>query len=175
VAEIGGPDRPAPEAAQWKHRLWQADWAWRRIVPVIAVAMAAFAVISNGHKVDKAEFKATRAQQGIAAQITGRRVAIRVLCGFANGVANAGRNVIASGDVGPPTFKRNLQRLGLPPDKVRRAAAQQSAKNYVESLTNSVVQQSGASGKNLVRKDGTLDCAVLQQKSRATVTDGQNG
>lgn len=100
-------------------------------------------------------------------QREGRKVAIDVLCGFANGVADAGRGQLTA-PVMPPKFRRNLERLGLPPAKVRARGQRAAADAYARVILRSVERQAGAGTGGAVIRDGRLDCRALQHASRST-------
>lgn len=149
-----------PEHAPHKHqRLAKLERAWQDVLPAITLVIAMWAVIINGNQVSRAEVR-------IDQQAVGRQAAIGVLCGFANGVSQAGRKVIISSDVEPERFKQNLLELGMYPDDQRRDRSEQAARLYVQLVTNSVIEQVGMKA-GLVKDDGTLDCERLSYVARA--------
>jgi hypothetical protein len=135
------------------------------IIAVIALSGALHKAASAERQVDVQ--RAEVAGQ-LAGQQAGRAIAIQAICGFGNGIAEAGRVTIAGGMIQPAQFRRNLERLGLPPERVRRRAAQASAEAYAVRIRQSVVQATGLRG--LVRDDGTLNCAALRTAARANTT-----
>jgi hypothetical protein len=97
-------------------------------------------------------------------QREGRRYAVNVVCGATSAVIDAGRATITGGGVGPPEFVRNLERLGYPPRRVREAQAQKAAAQYADLIARRVEKVAGAT--DVVRRDGTLDCALLTERAR---------
>lgn len=135
----------------------------RRVVyAVVAIALIVIVGVSVGWYVVGREStqRATDIQES-------RKIATGVMCAFGSALADAGRATISGGDIQPPVFARNLERLGLPPKSVRVAGAKTAGAAYVTAIVAAVEQQTGIKG--FVRKDGTLDCAKLQ---RATVAGG---
>jgi hypothetical protein len=85
-------------------------------------------------------------------QEEGRAIAIDVLCGFSNGVADAGRRALAGklkGERGP----------GLPP------AAQQ---DYVFTVNARLIDQAGVRTADVLITTGLIDCRKLRQAANAT-------
>jgi hypothetical protein len=142
---------------------------------MIAMVIAVVALLGALKRADAAADRAARAERQVivqraeaAGQRAGRAIALQAICGFGNGVAEAGQVTIAGGMIQPPKFRRNLERLGLPSEKVRARAARMSADRYARRIRRSVVRATGIVG--LVRDDGTLNCAALRSAARATPT-----
>lgn len=100
-------------------------------------------------------------QSRVERQREGRAIAINVMCGGISSVIEAGRATITGSSTLSPEFERNLERLGYPPERQRKAAARAAAKGYAASIAAAVQQESGVRG--LVRKDGSLNCERLRQ------------
>lgn len=102
--------------------------------------------------------------------ISGRQSAIAVTCGATNGVIVAGRQIVLGAtnpNVPVSRFERNLEALGYPPRRVRRAQAVKAANDYAAQIRASVQRQVDGNAKEIVRPDGTLDCAVFERVARA--------
>lgn len=128
---------------------------WRDAAPLFALAVATYAVFHVENKVD--------------AQVQGRRAAIAVLCGFGNGVEEAGRAAL-SADVQPVKFRKALERLGLPATAVRRKGQKLAGEAYARALSKAVVEQAGADARKVIKRDGSLDCARLQSVAKTIPT-----
>ena len=86
--------------------------------------------------------------------------ALRATCAATSAVIDAGRATLKSGAVlNPPAFREALERLGLPPTKVRIIQSEKAAREYGRAIAVAVVETTGRKG--LARKDGTLDCRRL--------------
>lgn len=125
---------------------------WRNFVPLIALGLAAYAVAGIQTDVD--------------VQRQGRGVAIDILCGFGNGVEAAGKATITT-PVQPPEFRRNLEKLGLPPEAERQANAKVAGEAYARLISQNVADQAGAAAVDVVNKDGSLNCDALSKAARA--------
>lgn len=129
------------------------------LVTLLALAGASYYI---GSRVANSAIDAHDAKVAATRQQEGRAIAIDVLCGFGNGVASAGRNVIrghrANGQPIPGVhFSRREQ-------KVRDAAAA----DYGGFIVQTVQGQAGVRSHDVVKADGTLDCAKLRLAARAT-------
>lgn len=128
-------------------RLLRENWyrdVWLLLLSIVLVLM----VLGLQTKVDR--------------QREGRAIAINVMCGGISAVIEAGRATITGSSRSfSPEFERNLERLGYPPRKQRTQAANAAAKAYAAAIAKSVQEESGV--KDLVRKDGSLDCARLRK------------
>jgi hypothetical protein len=147
--EIGGVRRPGPDKPRWQHALWKLDWVWRRIVPVIALIMALVAIIGMQGKVD-----ATQSQ--VDAQREGRKVAVEVLCGGLYGVQEAGRLILLD-DLPEPAPE------GSQISDQDRAVRELYAQAYALVISKRVLEQAGASGKEVLRQNSTIDCDELKR------------
>lgn len=95
----------------------------------------------------------------------GRAVSVTATCATLSGVIEAGRASILSGMViKPRDFERNLERMGLPPRPIRKHSAATAAAAYANAIAARVEDATGKPG--LIRKDGTLDCALLRRIGR---------
>lgn len=157
--EIAGPRRPGAEQPRWRLLLWRVDWVWRRVVPLIALGLAGYAVWGLSGKVDANKDALTR-------QVEGRRVALEVLCGGISGVEDAGRRILTD-TLPPPAPTPSSTPVG--PELLAR-------RNYAEAynlvISRRVIQEAGASARDVVREDGTIDCDVLKRESQA-IAHGQ--
>jgi hypothetical protein len=99
-------------------------------------------------------------------QKQGRSDALGVSCAISGAVIEAGRTAISGGalPLKPDRLERNLRALGLPSVKVRAAGAKLAATRYARSIANAVQREVHVSG--IVRKDGSIDCALLRQVAR---------
>lgn len=100
-------------------------------------------------------------------QRQGRALALDVTCGATSAVIEAGRDTIIGASSAPRSAKteRALEALGFPPKAVRDRQAADAAKEYARSIARSVQEQSGRT--DLVRADGSLNCAKLKRAVRA--------
>lgn len=97
----------------------------------------------------------------------GRRIGTNVTCSATSAIIDAGRDTLRNAATITPTkFERNLVALGLPRKKARTEAANQAAKKYGESIASAVAVQTGRN--DIVRPDGSLDCAALQRATRVS-------
>lgn len=140
---LSGRNRPD---AGWRLRLWQAERAWRDLVPIIALAIAVYAVM---HVEDKADKNTVRIEQ----QAEGRRVALDVLCGGLSGVAEGGRKALRGTLLGPPD---------PPPSHQEAQLRDAAARAYVRILSTAIIEQAGVEGKKVLRGDGSVDCELLK-------------
>lgn len=96
----------------------------------------------------------------------GRRVGTNVTCSATSAIIDAGRDTLKnSATIRPTKFEENLVKLGLPRVKARKAAADEAAKRYGQSIATAVAQQTGRD--DIVRADGSLDCKALQRAVKA--------
>lgn len=163
--EIGGARRPKDHEPRWRHATWKLDWIVRRIVPFVALALAAFAVFGVQSKVDS-----TQAQ--VEAQKVGRQVAREVLCGGLYGVEEAGR-LILLGELPPPA--PSPPQLSASELKLR----ENYAKAYSLVVSRRVLEQAGLQAKGILRDDGTIDCDALNKiavaEEKVAVTEKPSG
>lgn len=151
------------------HFPWWVGAAWRNLVPIIALALATYAV--------------TGLQSDVDQQRIGRRVAIDVLCGYANGTAAAGRATLRGGlpgdklkktpdgaltDLTPGEFNRFLQAHGYGTTQEQIARSNAGATAYTQNLSQQVVKEAGVKGDDVVNPDGTLNCDALRKAAAAT-------
>lgn len=135
-------------------------------ITLVAMSLAVWAVWSVSSKADKAEVKATTAQLQIEQQKEGRRTALDILCGGVFGVETAGRLVL-------------LDRLPLPaPQGKHQTTAEEKlrmsyARAYASVISEAVIVQAGGDVKNILRRDGTIDCAKLKVAASATESTKQ--
>jgi hypothetical protein len=124
-------------------------WMWLATCIVLGLIFAVATVFITNSVIDSHDAKAAADRQQ-----EGRALAIDVLCGAENGVAVAGRKVLAAqlpGQRGP----------GLP---------QSTQLAYAQEVTNSVLQQAQVHDPKLVLPDGQIDCKRLRVAARATHT-----
>lgn len=140
--------------SRWRH-------LWRDFMPLLALGIASIAVFSAENKADDAAVNSRIAKATALNQAEGRRIAVSVLCGFGNGVEQAGKATL-SAPIMPIRFRRELERLGLPSDAVRLRGAKAAGEAYARSISNSVVEQAGADAKAVIKPDGSLNCSALQ-------------
>lgn len=160
-----------PGRRRTDHLPWWVGSAWRNLIPIVALALATYAVAGLQSDVDQ--------------QRTGRRVAINVLCGFGNGTAAAGRETLRGGlpgdkvqktDTGaifsldPGRLNRFLQAhgYGTPQEQIVRSNA--AAVAYTRNLSKQVLIEAGVKGDKVVQPDGTLDCQALRKAASAVKT-----
>jgi hypothetical protein len=130
------------------------DWVWRRVVPVIAIALALVALLGLQDKVD-------RTQAQVDAQREGRQVALEVICGALYGVEEAGR-LILLGELPPPAppTPRVSEREHEKRDKY--------ARSYTSVINKRVLEAAGIKGGEVFRLDGTLDCEKVKEVAQAS-------
>jgi hypothetical protein len=85
-------------------------------------------------------------------QKEGRAVAIDVLCGFGNGVAEAGRKALAGELIGQSAAR------GLPVE---------SQRDYVGTITSTLLAEAGINARDVIRPDGQVDCEKLRAAAKA--------
>lgn len=99
-------------------------------------------------------------------QRQGRATSLTATCATLSGVIEAGRATILGGVIiKPREFERNLERMGLPPRPTRKRSATSAAAAYANAIAARVETATGKHG--LIRKDGTLDCALLRRIGHA--------
>lgn len=151
--ELDQPDRD-PHTRERRADRITIGWLWEHLVPLLALALAAWAVTSVQGKADRAESKFDQQREG-------RRVAIDVLCGGLYGVERAGRLTL-------------LDQLPSPaPQGRRQTDAQQKirmlyAESYARVITEAVVDQAGVDLRSVLRPDGLVDCDRLRKAAQAT-------
>lgn len=139
----------------WERRAGLLLRVWQNVVPLICIAIAAYAVLGVESKQDR--------------QREGRAVSVDVTCGFANGLAEAVTQVFRSPFLGQQTpqqmlYQRNLEKLGAPSIEERRVAAIAQAREFARTISESVADEAGAEVARVVNaKDGTLNCTVLRK------------
>lgn len=159
--EIGGVRRPKDHEPRWRHALWRFDWIMRRIVPIAALGLAAYAVVGVQGKADNATAQ-------VEADRTGRQVAREVLCGGLYGVEEAGR-LILLGELPPPA---------PPPPQLSSSelkAREAYAKSYALVVSRRVLEQAGIQAKGVLRDDGTIDCDALNRVAAAEKPEDAGG
>lgn len=119
-------------------RFWCA-WLYRMIVPAVAIAIAALAV--------------ARTQSDVERQREGRAIAVKVLCGFGNGVAEAGRKALAG------ELRGQSPRQGLP---------REAQTDYVRTITSTLLAEAGITAKDVVQPNGQIDCPRLRVVAKTT-------
>jgi hypothetical protein len=93
------------------------------------------------------------AKTAAARQAEGRAVAIDVLCGFGNGVAEAGRKALAGELQGQHSAN------GLPAEAQR---------DYVATITSTLLAEAGISAQGVLEPNGEVNCARLRVAAKAT-------
>lgn len=128
------------EECVWE-RLGSISKKLTRMVTIVAAACV-LALAGLGYVID---------QQGNiqTEQVAGRRFAINALCGATSGVINAGRSIIIAGARTPE----------------QRIRARLIAVTYARQIAQSAARE--VKVRSIVNPDGTLNCAVLRQKSAA--------
>jgi hypothetical protein len=86
-------------------------------------------------------------------QSEGRSIAIDVLCGFGNGVAEAGRKALAGELQGQDSGR------GLPPEAQR---------DYVATITSTLLAEAGIRAQGVLEPNGEVDCGRLRVAAKAT-------
>jgi hypothetical protein len=139
---------PTPEA-RWHH-------VWRDFVPLIALLIAAYAVLSVENKVDQATVNATVAKKVADSQRQGRRVATGIICGALAGVQDAGRLVLTDRLPGTRRFR---QPSTAKQQRIRRVYA----RAYNEVITARIVAEAGvATGERVTAPNGTVNCDAIR-------------
>lgn len=133
---------------------------WDKIVLLAAVGLATWAVFSVQGKADKAEVAADKTSAAVEQQKQGRRVALDILCGGLFGVENAGRLTILD-KLPRPAPQRGHQTSAEMRSRLRYAQA------YAQVISEAVIVQAGVDVKNVLRRDGTIDCDRLKAAARA--------
>jgi hypothetical protein len=121
---------------------------WLATCLTIGVVLAGFTVLWTSAAVDSHDAKTAATRQ-----TEGRAVAIDVLCGFGNGVAEAGRKALAGELVG------QHQANGLPPEAQR---------DYVATITSTLLAEAGISAQGVLEPNGEVNCARLRVAAKAT-------
>jgi hypothetical protein len=93
------------------------------------------------------------AKTGATRQAEGRSIAIDVLCGFGNGVAEAGRKALAGELQGQDSAR------GLPPDAQR---------DYVATITSTLLAEAGIRAQGVLEPNGEVNCLRLRVAAKAT-------
>ncbi len=124
------------------------------VVRTVGVVLLVLAVLSNGVAIRVA----LRADAG---QREGRDIARDFSCATTSAVIDAGIATIKGGGrTISPEFERNLRRLGYPPLVQRQLQADLAAAAYARAVATRV--QSATGRTDLVREDGSLNCARLR-------------
>jgi hypothetical protein len=138
---------------------------WRLLVPLLAVGIAAYAVLSVEDKVDQqavdaevAKAEARTATRVADAQKEGRRVAVRITCGALLGVEDAGRLALTDRLPGTEKYRR-------PSTRAERRVRQVYARAYNRVISNRIREEAGLTAVGIVRKDGSIDCEALGKAS----------
>jgi hypothetical protein len=98
----------------------------------------------------------------------GRRAATGISCAVSSATVTAGHDVIVSSaeQAMPPKLEKFLMHLGVPGHKTRESEAKLLAKTYANSIESAVIAAAGAQAKQVVNKDGTLNCNKLRELAR---------
>lgn len=128
-----------------------------RVLYLFAVAVAVFCA-----------FLVTKVSDLQTEQQSGRKISLSVTCTVLGAIAEGGKATISTASGGPanPKLERGLRRLGLPPFKVRQKQAQAAGDAYVNGIAQRVQDATGVS--NLIRDDGTINCARLRSLAKLT-------
>jgi hypothetical protein len=145
------------ESRRWRW-LRRFDQVMERIVPTIAILIGVLALVATffiwsnlEDKADRAEVKADQARVELRSAERGRKIAREALCGAATGIQRAGRAAL-TGNLVP----------GMRPDTAEaRRMARQSARAYNAIISEAVIGTAGVEGMDLLRANGTIDCAAL--------------
>lgn len=142
-----------PRARKNDHgwRYW-LPWLYTRTLPLVCLVVAFAALGLALTRVDRAEFKAERAQQAARNQREGRAVAVDVLCGGVAGIEDAGTQALQGKLEG-----QNGQ--GLP---------QRAIDDYVGTISRAVSRQAGVDARRVLKPNGTISCDRLRVAARAT-------
>lgn len=164
---------------KWHGRWWRFlhrfDQVMERLVPTVAVIVAAVALVAAAtalvaltDKVDQAELKAQRARieaaeakRAQAQTAEGRRIARDTLCGGLRGVQQAGRAALTGALFGTTRLQAARER------RLRRLAA----RAYNEIISQEVIQTLGINAEEVLRENGTIDCAALSRVSQGSDPD----
>lgn len=155
----------APAIVDAGHRRRQTDRGWRILVrenayrDVWLIAITVLCLVA----IDRTDSKVERQREG-------RATANAIVCGAVSAVIDAGQATItgSSAGGGSEEFLRNLEKLGYPPENVRKAQAEKAARAYARSIAERVEKQAGAEGEGIVRPDGSIDCKKLARVTAAT-------
>jgi hypothetical protein len=164
VSEYDGPNRrrkrnflsralrqlghdPPPDS-RWHH-------IWRDFVPLAALLIAAYAVISVENKVDQATVNATVAKKVAASQRAGRAVATGIICGALRGVEDAGRLALTDRLPGTARFRR-------PSTPEERRIRKVYARAYNKVISERIIEEAGTTADRVVLANGTVDCDALR-------------
>ena len=128
-----------------------------RIGRHVLMVLIVCAIVSNGIALRYA----IHADQS---QREGRQIAAQTTCAALGAVIDAGRATIRSGGALPRKLERFLEGYGYPSREERKTAAELAAASYARAITTRVQTITGRS--DLVRRDGSLDCARLREVSQ---------
>src|SRR4051812_22767494 len=120
---------------------------WLSTCVVVGLVLVVFTILWTSSRVESHDAKTAATRQA-----EGRAVAIDVLCGFGNGVAEAGRKALAGELVG--------QRPG-------RGLSKASQSDYIQTITSTLLAEAGIQGRDVIRPDGEVDCARLQVAAKS--------
>lgn len=117
------------------------------------IVLTALTVVSNGIAI-RVALRADSQQR------EGRDIARDFSCATTSAVIDAGIATIKGGGQLPPRLQRELQRFGYPSRGERDTANALAAAAYARRVATKVQEFTGRS--DLVRPDGSLDCARLR-------------
>jgi hypothetical protein len=121
---------------------------WLATCLVIGALLAVFTIMWTSSAVDSHDAKTAATRQS-----EGRSIAIDVLCGFGNGVAEAGRKALAGELQGQDSAR------GLPPDAQR---------DYVATITSTLLAEAGIRAQGVLEPNGEVNCLRLRVAAKAT-------
>jgi hypothetical protein len=121
---------------------------WLATCLVIGALLAVFTILWTSSAVDSHDAKTAATRQA-----EGRSIAIDVLCGFGNGVAEAGRKALAGELQGQDSAR------GLPPDAQR---------DYVATITSTLLAEAGIRAQGVLEPNGEVNCLRLRVAAKAT-------
>lgn len=120
---------------------------WLATCAVIGLVLAVFTVLWTATAVDSHDAKTAASRQ-----TEGRAIAIDVLCGFGNGVAEAGRKALAG------------ELRGQHGQGISRSAQD----DYVQTITSTLLSEAGIDARGVIRPDGEVACGRLRIAAKAT-------
>lgn len=97
-------------------------------------------------------------------QRDGRRLALSVVCASTSAVIESGREVLTGTGALPAPLAALFERYGYS-ERAARAAARLAAERYAREIAREV--QRAAGRRDLVRKDGSLNCERLTKAAGA--------
>lgn len=177
MATTSEPGDETPGALRQERTRWydRGFWGYARFLlrafwMTAITAMVAISVVNIQSDVDISKRESATLSREADLQKEGRAFALSVICGVTNAIADAGRAVITGGG-GPglnPEFTRNLEALGYPSERERRAAAKQAGQAYAQNITGRVASAADLTEEEaeaVVTGSGTLNCDELLKLS----------